>query len=130
MEARATSGKVKRPGTLWVLARATGAWRRNPRLAAVAGAALVIQQLFSAGFALSIKAIIEDVNGHEHHSGLPRLLMLLSVGFVLTALAAVAGEGPRRWPPAGSPTGFVTSSTITCSGSRRRRCSARPRSRS
>ncbi|HEX3826419.1 MAG TPA: ABC transporter ATP-binding protein, partial [Sporichthyaceae bacterium] len=92
MEARATSGKVERPGTLWVLARAAGAWRRNPRLAAVAGAALVVHQLFSAGFALSIKAIIEDVNGHEHQSKLPRLLMLLLVGFVLTALAAVAGE--------------------------------------
>jgi ATP-binding cassette, subfamily B, bacterial len=92
VDAQATSGKVKRPGTLWVLARAAGAWRRNPGLAAVAAAALVIQQLFSAGLALSIKLIIEDVSGHEHRSGLARLLILLSGGFVLTALAAVAGE--------------------------------------
>jgi ATP-binding cassette subfamily B protein len=61
-------------------------------LASVALGSLVVQQLFFVGFAFSLKAIVDDVTERRSASQLAFVLALLLAGFVLAALATVAGE--------------------------------------
>jgi len=75
-----------------VLVRAARAWRRIPGLAAVAISAALVQALFSAGFAYSLKLFIEDLSGESSTPSLHTLIAVLLAGFVLTALATVFGE--------------------------------------
>jgi ATP-binding cassette, subfamily B, bacterial len=76
-----------------VLGAAARAWRSFPRLAAAALGSLLLQQLFFAGFAFSLKFIIDDVTTqHGRDSDLGLVLSLLLAGFGVTALATVTGE--------------------------------------
>jgi ATP-binding cassette subfamily B protein len=79
-------------GNLATLREAARCWRRQPRPAAVALVALVVQQSFLIGFAFSLKILIADVTRHKPQSDLGTLLAVVAGGFVLAAAATVVGE--------------------------------------
>lgn len=80
------------PRVLGVVRRAAVCWLRHPRLAALSGAAIVLQQLFLTAFALSLKLIIDDVSGKESGPSTSLVVTLLLVGFVVMAFASLGGE--------------------------------------
>ncbi len=53
---------------------------------------MLVQALFSAGFAYSLKLFVDDLTGEQTAISLHTLIAVLLIGFGLTALATVFGE--------------------------------------
>ncbi|MGQ0464763.1 MAG: ABC transporter transmembrane domain-containing protein [Sporichthyaceae bacterium] len=83
---------VRAGGTLQMLARAAKTWRAHPRLAAISVAALLVEQAFVFGLALSVKYIVDHAKGPDAGSGMVALVVAIVLGFAVAAAATLAGR--------------------------------------
>jgi ATP-binding cassette, subfamily B, bacterial len=75
-----------------VLRRAAQAWFRHPWFVLLTFVALLVQQLFTTGFALSLKLIIDNVINGTNEPPLALIVAGLLAAFVLVALVSIVGE--------------------------------------
>jgi ATP-binding cassette, subfamily B, bacterial len=82
-----------RPVSIWgVLRRAAQAWFRHPWFVLLTFVAVLVQQLFTTGFALSLKLIIDNVQNGTNEPPLALIVGGLLAAFVLVALVSIVSE--------------------------------------